>query len=424
MKMTEEFIYYLWKMNLLYGELFSTDGQPISIINSGIRNEDSGPDFFNARLKIGDTEWAGNVEMHTTASDWLRHGHNDDRAYDSVILHVVYECDTEITNKNSELIPCLVIKGHYDESLYFKYRNLVSGRDWIACASNIAQVGDIHIFNFLDRILIDRLERKTAAFEKILEETNGNWEDTFYITLARNFGFNTNSQPFEMLARALPLAILTKHKEDVFQMEALLFGQAGLLNDRLDDDYSKKLVKEYSFLRKKYGLENVKAYAWKFMRMRPVNFPTIRISQFAQLIHKSNHLLSKILEIDKLENLKSYFEVEVSEYWLTHFTFGPKSKSRSKSLGEDSFNLILINTIVPFLFVYGKHHDNQFFIDRAILFLQQTRAESNGIVRRWAATGVKATNASNSQALLSLKNDYCDNILCLNCAIGNSILRS
>ncbi len=422
MKMPEEFLYYLWRLRLISEPMETVEGQTVKIIETGEENHDSGPDFFNARVKIGDTEWAGNVEMHALASDWLRHGHDKDAAYDSVILHLVYQCDTQVKNASGETIPCMEVKGRYPEKIFFRYRKLTAARDWIPCASNIGEVDDLVIFNWLDRMVVERLERKTASFEAVLNDTKGNWEETFYIMLARNFGFNTNAAPFEMLARSLPLNILAKHKDSLFQIEALLFGQAGLLNENLDDDYSRNLLKEYSFLRKKYGLDSLKSYNWKFMRMRPVNFPTIRISQFANLILKSKHLLSSLLQIDKYDKLRRFFEVGVSEYWLTHYTFGVESKKKPKALGAGSFDLILINTIVPFLYVYGKRKGDEGFINRALLFLQHTKAENNGIVRRWSATGVKASNAAHSQALLTLKKDYCDGVRCLNCAIGTKIL--
>jgi hypothetical protein len=423
MKMNEEFLYYLWSLRLLNGDLQTTQGQTVKIIHPGERNTDSGPDFYNARVKIGDTEWAGNVEMHSIASDWLKHNHQLDHAYDSVILHVVDEADMQISNSYNELIPTLSIKGHYPEGVYFRYKKLIAGRDWIPCAGNIKEVSDLVVFNWLDRILIERLERKSDFIESVLNESNHHWEEAFYISLARSFGFNTNSQPFEQLARTLSTSVLNKHKDNVFQIEALLFGQAGLLNPRLNDDYCQALGKEFNFLAAKYKLNPVKSWAWKFMRMRPVNFPTIRIAQFAQLISNSGHLLSKVLEINKIEKLQLLFNVDVNDYWLTHYTFGKVSKSKSKNLGSAAFDLILINTIVPFLFVYGRHHSDQEIVDRALLFLQQTKAETNGIIKRWAATGVKASHAGQSQALLFLKNEYCTKINCLNCSIGNFILK-
>lgn len=421
--MNEEFLYYLWSLKLLQGDLTTIDGQSVKIINPGIRNEDSGPDFFNARIKIDDTEWAGNVEMHTSSSEWLKHGHQHDKAYDAVILHVVDNADIQIVNSHGEEIPTLSIRGFYPEGIYYRYKKLTSSRDWIPCAGNIKEVNDLVVYNWLERVLVERLERKADFIEEILKESENHWEEAFYISLARSFGFNTNSQPFEQLARTLPSIVLNKHKDNLFQIEALLFGQAGLLNPKLQDEYSLALLNEFNFLSKKYNLVPVKSWAWKFMRMRPVNFPTIRIAQFAQLIINSGHLLSKIIEITKLEKLKELFDIHVDGYWKTHYTFGNISKDKGKSLGSDAFDLLLINTIIPFLYVYGKRNSNQELIDRALLFLQQTKAESNGIIRRWSSSGIKSNNAGHSQALLTLKNEYCTNIKCLECAIGNSILR-
>ncbi len=422
MKMTEDFLYYLWSLKLLQGELVTTDQQKITIIHPGQRNYDSGPDFFNSRIKIGGTEWAGNVEMHVASSDWIKHGHQADRAYDSVILHVVYDADMPIINSHNEEIPTLMVKGHFPEAILYRYQRLLGAREWIPCATNLKQVSDLVIYSWLDRVLVDRLQRKTDFILQILNDTHNDWQEAFYISLARSFGFSTNNQPFEQLARVLPLKIVGKHSDSLFQVEALLYGQAGLLNPRIKDGYLQDLIQEYQFLASKYQLKSVQSWAWKFMRMRPVNFPTIRISQFAKLITKDGHLLSKVIEVEKLQQLKALFEVEVSEYWLSHYSFGKPSKAKSKSFGADSFDLILINTIVPFLYLYGLHQNDPSISDRALVYLQQTKPENNGIVRRWSTSGVKVNNAAQSQALLTLKNDYCNNIKCLECAIGNAIL--
>ncbi|MBN2746103.1 MAG: DUF2851 family protein [Bacteroidales bacterium] len=422
MKIAEDFLYYLWSLKLLRGDLSTTDGQIVSIIQPGMRNYDSGPDFFNARIKIGETEWAGNVEMHVSSSDWIKHGHQTDKAYDSVILHVVYHADMVIRNSYNEEIPTLSVQGHFPERILYRYQQLIGAREWIPCATNLKQVSDLVIYSWLDRVLVERLQRKTDFIFQILNETNNDWQEAFYITLARSFGFNTNNQPFEQLARVLPLKIITKHSDSLFQVEALLYGQAGLLNQRIKDDYLQDLLREYLFLSNKYKLQAVQSWAWKFMRMRPVNFPTIRISQFAKLITKDGHLLSKVIEVEKLQHLRELFEVDVSDYWLTHYSFGKPSKSKSKSLGVDSFDLILINTIVPFLYLYGIHQNDAKISERAMIYLQQTKPEKNGVVRRWNSSGVNAANAAQSQALLTLKNDYCTHIKCLDCAIGNAIL--
>jgi hypothetical protein len=422
MRMPEEFIHYLWSHKLFRGELKTSQDEEIKVLKTGIHNKDSGPDFFNARLIIGETEWAGNVEIHTRASDWFKHNHQKDAAYDSVILHVVYEDDAEVYNQHGELIPVLCVKGLYPEEIYFRYKQLVGARDWIPCAQLINKVSDLTIFSWLDRVLVNRLERKTEHFEWILDVNTHHWEESFYILLARGFGFNTNADPFEQLARSTPLSIVNRHRNDVFQLEALMFGQAGLLNSNLKDPYNQRLLDEYSFLAKKYNLEAAQSWNWKFMRMRPVNFPTIRIAQFSQLLASTGHLLSRILEIEKLSDLRTLFEVSVSSYWLDHYTFGKSSKKSSKSLGQTAFDLLLINTIVPFLFVYGKHNGQEHISERALFYLHQTKPESNGTVRRWSEMGIKALHAGHSQAMLTLKNDYCNQIQCLECAIGASIL--
>ena len=420
--MTEDFLYYIWQFRLTKGELTTADGEAVTVIDPGQRNEDSGPDFFNARVKIGQTEWAGNVEMHVRASDWVKHGHQDDHAYDSVILHVVHDCDMEIHNHQKEVIPCLELKNNMEEALYFRYRKLTGSRNWIACAPQLKEVPDLIVFSWLNRLLIERLERKTESIESYLQSSNGHWEEAFYYALARNFGFNVNAEAFEQLARSLPLEVLAKNRSDIFKLEALLFGQSGLLNPKLKDAYVQNLLAEYDFLRKKYSLEPIASYQWKFMRLRPVNFPTIRIAQFAQLIHKSTHLLSKIVEAQKLEKLRDFFRLETTEYWLDHYSFGKSSKARKKLFGDSSFDLVLINTIVPFLFVYANHQKDDELKERALDFLSRTKAEQNSIIRKFAESGIKSSNASQTQALLTLKNDYCKYLKCLDCAIGSRLI--
>ena len=421
--MTEDFLYYIWQYRLFQGDLTTRENEAVVLIDTGTRNDGSGPDFFNARIKIGNTEWAGNVEMHIRASDWYRHGHEKDKAYDSVILHLVYDCDEAVRNSKGEVLPCIELRNKIDEALYYRYRKLIATREWIACAPQLKDVPDLIVYSWLDRLLAERLERKADYIEGFLQASKGHWETAFYYALARNFGFNVNADPFEQLARSLPLEVLAKNRDSLLKLEALLFGQAGLLNPKLKDEYAQELNREYEFLKKKYSLEPVAAYQWKFMRLRPVNFPTIRIAQFAQLIYKSTHLLSKILETENLESLKEFFRLGTSEYWVNHYTFGKKSKAREKQFGARSFDLVLINTIVPFLFVYAQHQKNENLKARALNFLGRTPAEQNSIIRRFAESGIKCQNAAQSQALLRLRNDYCKYLKCLDCAIGNRLIR-
>jgi len=421
--MTEDFLYYIWQYKNYKQALQTVDGKDITVLDVGIRNSDSGPDFSAAKVKIGDTIWHGNIEMHIKSSDWIKHGHDTDEAYDSVILHFVYENDMDITTVGGNNLEVVEIKGNIKDGQYARYKELIGGRSWISCANQIKRVNDLILYSWLDRLLIERLERKTEDIENSLKENNNNWEQTFYIHLARNFGFNTNADAFEQLARKTPIEVLARYKDDVFQLEALLFGQSSLLNPSLNDKYSKELINEYSFLKRKHNLEGVYSYQWKFLRMRPVNFPSIRISQFASLINKSSHLFSLIIEFKKLGELRELFNLSPSEYWNNHYVFGKKAKEIKKTFGDSSFDLILINTIVPFLFVYANHSGDEVLKQRALMFLQHTKAENNSIIKRFAQDGLIAHNAAQSQALLELKNNYCKYQKCLQCAIGLQLIR-
>ncbi len=421
--MTEDFLYFIWQYKTYQGELLTTDGKEITVVNPGILNLDSGPDFSASKLIIGDTEWNGSVEMHVKSSDWIKHNHNTDPSYDSVILHVVYEHDMEITTKGGNKLDVLELKGKFKISPYSKYKDLQAGLSWIPCASQIKNIDKFKLHSWLDRLLIERLERKTEQIEQSLASTNHNWEQSFYMALARNFGFNTNADPFEQLARSTPLDILAKYKDDIFQIEAILFGQSSLINPNINDEYSTKLNNEYLFLQKKHNLESVYSYQWKFMRMRPVNFPTIRIAQFASLVCNSSHLFSKIIKTEKLSDLKKLFNINVSDYWQDHYVFGKKAKNSNKKFGDTSFDLILINTIIPFLFVYANHQANEEIKNRALSYLHDTKSETNAIIKRFAQDGVKAENAAHSQALIQLKNNYCTYTKCLQCRIGIELIR-
>ncbi len=420
--MVEDFLYYVWQYKTYQFPLTTVDGQEIKIIRPGIKNDNAGPDFTEAIIRIGETQWAGSIEMHIKSSDWMKHGHNNNDAYDSVILHVVYEHDMDIKTNGGNKLDVLELKERIAKGQYAKYKKLISSSSWIPCSNQISQVNDLTIYSWLDRLLVERLENKTEYIESLLVEYSNNWEQVFYISLARNFGFNTNSIGFEQLAKYTPIEVLARYKDNIFQLEALLFGQADLLNSKLKDDYVQELLKEYEFLKKKHNLNAMYSYQWKFMRMRPVNFPTVRIAQFAQLIHKSSHLFSVFIETEKLTELQKFFDVNVSQYWKEHYVLGKKSKKVEKRFGKSSFDLLLINTLVPFLFVYANHHYSEELKSRALIFLQHTNAENNIIVKRFAKEGVVAHHAAHSQALLQLKNNYCSNINCLKCAIGLQII--
>ncbi|MBL7782294.1 MAG: DUF2851 family protein [Saprospiraceae bacterium] len=422
--MRESFLHFLWRWRRFHlHALCTTQGQPLEILHPGEWNTHAGPDFFNARIRLGDTLWAGNVEIHLRSSDWMLHGHQRDPAYDNVVLHVVLEEDLPAMHTSGERIPCLELKERIPANILDTYQRLEQERAWIPCESFFAQTPDIVRLNWLDRLLVERLEQKTEAIATLLEATGNHWEEAFYRLLARNFGLKVNAQPFEMLAASLPLSVLAKHRSNAFQIEALLFGQAGLLAADFQEEYPAALAKEYRFLQHKYQLAPIESKQWKFLRLRPANFPSIRLAQFSALLHRSAPLLSQILEVSSLRQIEHLFSVEPGEYWLTHFQLDKPSAKRSKTPGRDFIHLLTINTIVPFLFHYGRQKHTERYEKRAMHLLESLPAESNAVLDGWRTLGIEARHAYQSQALLHLKTRYCDAQRCLECAVGNAILK-
>lgn len=423
--MTEEFLHYLWKFgNFDTRTLTTTDGEEIQILKKGIHNKDAGPDFSNARIKLGDTTWAGNIEVHINSSDWLKHNHQNDESYDSIILHVVHENDKTISRNNGEAIPTLELKDRISENVFKNYLNLMANTQWIPCANEFKKVNTLVRNNWLDRILAERLERKSGEILKNLEHLNNDIEEAFYVQLAGNFGFKINTEPFKRLARSLPYKIIAKHRYSLLQIEALLFGQAGLLENEFLDDYPSQLKAEYKILKAKFKLEHIPGFNWKFMRTRPSNFPTIRIAQLAEVLYQNTNLFSSILESKTLESITTLFNVKASEYWDTHYTFDKPSKKTSKSFGHTAIQNITINTIVPFLFVYANYKGDEKLKEKAIKLLEDLPPEKNNITNGFAEIGYQSTNAATSQAIIELKNEYCTHKKCLNCALCAQILKS
>jgi len=420
--MKEEFLHFIWKYGLFQDEsLLTADGESLHIIHPGRQNTHAGPDFFDARLRIGETLWAGNIEIHVKASDWNRHGHQKDPVYRNTILHVVAQSDIQVFNDLGSKVPVLEIK--WPEWIENNYEALVRNHDFIGCASFLYQVDPFKIKFFLNGIVIERLKQKVEAIAKLLTETKEDWSETFYCMLARNFGLRENALPFEMVARSLPQSILVRHHDSLFQIEALLFGQAGLLGDELfGDQYYLDLRKEYYFLAMKYGLKPVAGHLWKFMRMHPGNFPTIRLSQFAALIHRSRGLFAAVMEAANLDELRQLFLVSASDYWNDHYTFNKPSVSKPKVFGDQIFSLMIINVVVPFYFLYGESQNKLILKDRALEILEQLPAERNSLINRWNEAGVVASNALESQALIQLQRNYCEPRRCLDCTIGHKII--
>lgn len=419
--MKESLLQYAWQHKLYKTEkLISTNGESISVIHPGLLNTDAGPDFFNAKIQIGNTLWAGNVEIHLKSSDWNNHHHGNDAAYDNIILHVVFEHDTDIFRSNGKKMDQIQLP--LIDNLENRYEYLMSQQSSILCAHKLPNVPSVVLSGWLNALLTEKLELKIHDISTILQSTSNNWEEAFYIILARNFGSGINAIPFEMLAKSLPQSYLAKHKDNLLQIEAMLFGQSGLLNNIPKDEYTVQLNQEYKFLRSKYNLSPVDAHLWKFLRLRPQNFPHIRIAQLAHLIHSSSKLFSKILTVESLSEAENLFRCATSDYWQFHYTFTKASPKVTKQIGINTIRVLLINTVIPFLFAYGKYRNDLLLQERAIQFLEQLPTEHNSIIEQWQQYGILAESAFDSQALLFLKKQYCDHKKCLQCRIGHTVL--
>jgi len=422
--MNEDFLQYLWKTRGFdHHYLFTTQGEPLEIIRPGMHNTDSGPDFFNARIRIGSTLWAGNVEVHLRGSDWRRHKHGDDKAYDNVILHVVCEDDEPLLRSNGEAVPTLELGGRISAEQFMRYRELNESTSWVPCGKQAGQVDSLTRTGWLERLMVERLEQRAQSIVQTLLQNHYDWDESFYQHLARYFGMKVNADPFEWLARTLPYRTIARHRGSLLQVEALLFGQAGLVPES-KETYPVLLAREYRILSRKYELPAPQGHLWKFMRLRPVNFPSIRLAQLAALLHHSPRLFSACMETENADELLQLLNVRASGYWDTHYRFGKISPQRTKSLGLSAAHTLLINTVVPFLFVYGRRNGEERYCERALRLLEQLEPEQNTIVRSWAEAGLKADSAFDSQALLQLKSAYCDARRCLHCAIGHRLLKN
>ena len=416
--MREEFLYYIWENRLTDTELKTTEGEPVEVVATGYRNTNAGPDFLEAKIQIGDKLWAGHVEIHVKSSDWNRHGHQTDKAYKNVILHVVYENDTQVND-----IPTLTLKDRFDEGLFTQYQKLISSKSWIPCEKSISQIPVFTRLSWLDRMAVERLESKSETVIKILEANQFDWEDTLYKLLMRYFGLKVNNEAFEYLANILPFKTLLKHADNLLQIEAMLFGCAGFLEADFTEEYPLLLKREFAVMRAKFNLLTMPAERWKFLRMRHSNFVTIRLAQMAQLIHKNGCLFSKIREAKNGDEVKAMFDVASSEYWKTHYRFEVPTEPKPKHLGETTADVLIINAVAPLLFCYGKLHKDESVCETSMQFLEETEAEDNAILRHFASCGIAAENAMQTQALLHLYTMYCKRKRCLDCRIGNVLLK-
>lgn len=424
--MKEEFLHYLWKYNLYDQErLTDEDGNKITVINPGEYNRDSGPDFFNARLIIDGTLWAGNVEIHVRASHFDTHGHYSNPNFDNIILHVVAENDKKIFNSRGEAIPATRLI--YDSRLYDSYQNLVNNPFVIACQHDIGKLDQVFVRHWISTLVVERLQDKCGQISRLLSETGNDWEEVLYRLLVRYFGFRVNTEPFEMLAKALPFKVIRKHSDDPFQIEAMLFGTAGMLDEALfrealSDAYYVRLIKEYKILSAKYSLKPLHGWIWKFARLRPANFPTIRISQLSAMLSVTGGLFSRVLEADDVNRLKDLLEVSASEYWNDHYVFGKKSRKYQKSTGTQAKDIILINAIIPLIFMYGRVRDSVDICEKAMSFLEEIHPEENSIIDEWRNAGIISDSAFDTQGLIQLRNNYCKKRKCIDCRIGARLI--
>lgn len=425
--MNEDFLHYIWKFQrFTSSQLRCEDGQSLEVIQTGQHNTNAGPDFLNARVRIGDTQWVGNVEIHISSSDWFRHKHHEDPAYDNVILHVVYANDKPVLDSNQNPIPVLILRDRFDYQIYRYYKSWVKKASFIACEELVQSVPDIVKTSAVHSEAVYRLETKAEYCLDLLHETRGDIEYTFYRLLCRSMGLSVNALPFEQLARCTPFSLIRKHSSDLFQLEALLLGQSGLLSSEThDDSYIAKLKSEYAYLQTKLNLTPMPGSAWKYARLRPQNFPAVRIAQLARIYHNKIGLAHEIMEGSTLQSLQAWFGISLdTPFWKTHYTLKSPSESRIKSVGEDTVNLLIINAVVPFLFSLASWNKDDQYKSLALRFLEEIPAEKNAVLTKFSKLGFRSESALDSQGLIGLKKNRCNPLKCLNCKIGTHILKN
>ena len=423
----ELLLHYVWQHQLLPpGTLCATDGRAVEVIDAGLHNLNSGPDFFNDKIKIDGMLWVGNVEIHKLASDWHRHSHDDDDAYNNVILHVCERVDADIRTPDGRLLPQLEIS--VPQYVSDNYRELLLADTYPPCYRIIPKLADLMIHSWLNALTIERLQQKTERIERYLSLANGDWEYAFFIALARGMGFGVNSDAFERWAFSVPLNQVGHHRDDAMQVEAFFFGQAGLLDDHAvkpeqKDDYFCRLQQEYHFLKHKFHLTPIDSSSWRFLRMRPQNFPTIRMAQLVNLFVSRRLTFRKIVETKDVRHLRKLFDTGVTDYWETHYTFGRMGEKKTKTLQKKSIDLLLVNVVAPVLFAYGRETMDDAICERAFSLLESLPAENDNITRHWQHAGLEVDSAADSQALIQLRTLYCDRKDCIHCRIGRIYLK-
>ena len=422
--MKEDFLHYLWKFKKFDTlNLKTSNLEEITISNTGQYLELAGPDFFNAQITIGNQKWAGNVEIHVKSSDWYVHHHEKDAGYENVILHVVWEHDSEIYRSDNSEIPVLELKNYVCPSILNNYQKLLAPKSWVFCEKQLIEIPEFVLKNWQERLFFERLERKSKPILELLEHTNNDWETVLFQLLAKNFGLNTNGEAFLKIAQSIPFSVIRKERFEVENLEALLFGSAGLLDAEKEDAYFKDLKFRYFYLLHKYQIEKSFIEPVQFFKHRPDNFPTIRLSQLANLFHKQQNLFSKVSNMNAIEVIYEIFQVSATSYWETHYQFDKESPKKKKALSKSFMDLLILNTVIPLQFAYAKSVGKEASED-LITVLNDVEAEKNSIVEKFSSFGIKAKNAFETQSLLQLKNEYCNKNKCLDCAIGVELLKT
>lgn len=423
--MEEQLLHFIWHRKLFdLTALTTTGGESVDILHSGIPNQDQGPDFLQSRIRIGDQLWAGHVEIHIRSSAWFLHQHDQDTHYNNVILHVVWEEDQPAKTEDGYLVPCIELAKRVDLSLLERYRHLMNNEEWIPCGSSLSGVSEVIRATWLERLMVERLERKTENILRVLDRNKQDWEQTFFVILGRQLGAPANSDAMEELGVRIPLNLLRKHGDRPDQIEALLFGLAGMLGKEMNIPYVVQLKREFDFLRRKYNLQPMPALQWKFMRMRPAHFPTLRIAQLAQMIAGTTHFISLMENQVGAEDWIHTFSVQPQhEFWNDHYHFTAATPALAKRLGKNTAIALVINVVAPIMFVYGKHQGRSELKERAISLLEELPAEENGIIAGWRKCGWAVSDAGQTQALIHLKKNYCDKRKCLHCAIGMQVVK-
>jgi len=421
--MKEDFLHYIWQFKKFNVQgLTTVQGDDVQIVNAGQYLQMAGPDFFNAQIIIGGQKWAGNVEIHIKSSDWYLHNHERDSNYDSVILHVVWEHDTEVMRKDNSEIPVLELKHYVDPKVLENYNTLAVTKTWIYCEKELEHMSSFVIENWKERLFFERLERKAQPILQLAKETNGDWEAVLFCFLAKNFGLNTNGEVFFNVAKSLPFNIVRKESFEPENIEALLMGRAGILNGEFEDVYAKDLQARYQYITYKHRLEPVHINSVEYFKHRPDNFPTIRLSQLGQLYHIFHNLFSKLIVATTFTELYALFNISAAPYWNTHYRFDKDSPKKSKGLSTSFIDLLVINTIIPFKFAYAKSmgKDNT---EELINFMRQAAPEKNAIIDKFRSFKIVPQSAYDTQSLLQLKNEYCNHKRCMQCALGLELLK-